>query len=281
MKNKTLILVVTAALFGLLCSPAPASARTDACYLRGYVKDSVTSQPIEGATIKATNIGLVTVTATSDADGYYTMTLDADYDSGTWYNVRVTKSRYAEYTTEVTLYGAIGDNPNERIQNVNMDPLPTPTVETWTNVQTDVFSVDDPEYPVYVMGDYYDPSTTYQVYIVLDTTWVNGMTIPARVPGTSTSITSSPWGTLGIPSPQRVWMVPLTPGAYDIVIDVNGNGVYDEGVDALDDNDVGSAGFIVTPSFVIPEAPFGVVGLMLTMLAAAVLTQRRGFALKL
>jgi hypothetical protein len=55
--------------------------------------------------------------------------------------------------------------------------------------------------------------------------------------------------------PTAVWSGPLTLGKYDVVVDVNGNGVYDEVVDALDDNDVEvTAGF-----FVIPEFLFGTI----------------------
>lgn len=46
------------------------------------------------------------------------------------------------------------------------------------------------------------------------------------------------------------WGQPLTLGKYDIIVDVNGNGVYDEGIDALDDNDTEiTAGIVVIPEF--------------------------------
>ena len=39
-------------------------------------------------------------------------------------------------------------------------------------------------------------------------------------------------------------------GQYDIVIDINNNGYYDEGVDALDNSDIEvTAGVIVIPEF--------------------------------
>lgn len=57
---------------------------------------------------------------------------------------------------------------------------------------------------------------------------------------------------------------PLIPGKYDIVVDVNGNGVYDDGVDALDDKDVQvTAGF-----FVIPEYLFGTILALIGCFAA-------------
>ena len=45
-----------------------------------------------------------------------------------------------------------------------------------------------------------------------------------------------------------MWSDPATVGKYDMVVDVNGNGLYDVGIDALDNNDVE-----VTAGFVIPE----------------------------
>ncbi len=48
--------------------------------------------------------------------------------------------------------------------------------------------------------------------------------------------------------PVVVWSDPSTVGLFDMIVDVNGNGLYDEGIDALDDNDVE-----VTAGFVVPE----------------------------
>jgi len=46
-----------------------------------------------------------------------------------------------------------------------------------------------------------------------------------------------------------IWINPQVVGKYDIVVDVNGNGVYDAEVDALDDNDVEVTAGIVIPEF--------------------------------
>jgi len=51
-----------------------------------------------------------------------------------------------------------------------------------------------------------------------------------------------------------------------MIVDVNGNGEYDEGIDALDDFDVGTAGFQV-----IPEYWFGTI-MGLTICFAAFVT---------
>ena len=138
------------------------------------------------------------------------------------------------------------------------------TVETYLEgAVADTFSTDD---PVDVYGDNYEPYTEYPFYVVPDTTWVDGMQIPDRVPGAETVVTSSPYGTLWAIGPIRAWTPPLTPGAYDIVVDVNGNGNYDEGIDALDDFDVETAGF-----FVIPEVAIGSIMALAAMLVALIL----------
>jgi len=80
------------------------------------------------------------------------------------------------------------------------------------------------------------------------------MDIPERVSGTETSVTTDENG--NIPAGTVAWNGPLTPGKYDIVIDVNGNGKYDEDIDALDDEDIGHACMNVTKPLGVPVANF-------------------------
>lgn len=122
-----------------------------------------------------------------------------------------------------------------------------PTVETTdeTGKRKNVF---DPTETVYISGKGYSPSTTYDLYIVEDTTWRDGMDIPDRVSGTKTSVTTDENGK--VPVSTMAWDGPLKPGRYDVVIDVNGNGKYDENIDALDDEDIEvTAGFFVIPEY--------------------------------
>jgi len=96
----------------------------------------------------------------------------------------------------------------------------------------------------------YSPSKTYNIYVVTDVGWTNGMDIPTCVPGTVQTVTSNPDGSIL----AKVW-TSANPGEYDIVIDFDGDGVYDEGIDPLDNNQVvDTAGF-----FVIPEYALGTV----------------------
>jgi parallel beta-helix repeat protein len=107
----------------------------------------------------------------------------------------------------------------------------------------DIFN---PSEAIYVTGKGYSPSTTYNVYIVNDVvSWVDGMDIPT--PFVASTASSDHEGDI---LPTAVWSPPLAPGKYDIVVDVNDNGKYDFGIDALDDNDlVLTAGFLVIPEY--------------------------------
>ncbi len=123
---------------------------------------------------------------------------------------------------------------------------------------------------MHVNGSGFLPNATYDFYVVSDVeTWTDGMLIPARESGTATMITSDTDGNV---LPVTVWSDPSTVGAYDIVVDVNGNGSYDEGIDTLDNDDVE-----VTAGFVIPEISslIALLALMLTAFAAFVIGKKR------
>ena len=141
--------------------------------------------------------------------------------------------------------------------------FPAPTIESCnaTGDKKDYFNLHE---DVYLNGSDFLPSTAYDLYIVNDVnTWNDNMSIPSRISGTATSILSDSNGTL---SPTAAWSDPSTLGEYDIIVDVNGNGFYDAGIDALDNNDVE-----VTAGFIIPEfTSFLILSLfmILTMLGA-------------
>jgi hypothetical protein len=109
----------------------------------------------------------------------------------------------------------------------------------------DSFKLED---VVYGVGSGYSPSGTYSLYIVNDVTnWIDGMDIP--VPVVVVKVYSDASGNL---APTVIWDRPITPGKYDIIVDVNGNGKYDFGIDALDDNDIViTAGFLVVPEYLL------------------------------
>lgn len=107
-------------------------------------------------------------------------------------------------------------------------------------VRKDSFNSDE---IVYVNGSGFLPSTTYDLYIVISRRWIDGITLSGRIQDTAETVSSDSSGDI---LPTVVWSPPLTTGKYDIVIDINRNGHYDEGIDALDDDDIDvTAGFFI------------------------------------
>jgi hypothetical protein len=134
---------------------------------------------------------------------------------------------------------------NQVLNYTDLSILPPHSIESCnsTGDKKDSFNLYE---DVHVNGSGFSPLTTYDFYIVNDTdTWINNTSIPARIAGTATSIVSDAYGKI---APTIVWSDPPTLGEYDMIVDVNGNGLYDEGIDALDNNDVVTAGFII-PEF--------------------------------
>lgn len=129
-----------------------------------------------------------------------------------------------------------------------------------TGTKKDTFDLID---DVYVMGGGYTPLTTLDLYMVNDTAWIDGMAIPPRVPGTATTVTSDASG--AIPT-TLLWNNPLFPMKYDIVIDVNCDGIYDENMDVLDDSDIK----VTAGLNVIPEVPLGILMTNAAMLTALI-----------
>ena len=105
---------------------------------------------------------------------------------------------------------------------------------------------------VYAIGSGYAATTTYDLYIVEDTTWPDGKDIPPRVADTEISVLTD--GSGNIAAGTLIWSS-CAEGKYDIVVDVNGNGDYDAGIDALDSNvEVGFEGIPEFSTIAIPVA---------------------------
>lgn len=151
-------------------------------------------------------------------------------------------------------------------QEIYFATIAQPTVKTlryWTGGDTYDFNefVKTPiDEDIRVSGIGFSSSTTYNIYVVNDVnTWTNLMPIPSRVQGTATTITTGSSGNIGpdIYGVAQLWNAPTITGGYDIVVDVNNNGRYDQGVDALYDNNVGTAGFVVLqPPQVLPAGDY-------------------------
>jgi hypothetical protein len=112
--------------------------------------------------------------------------------------------------------------------------------------QKDTFA---PSEDVYITGSGFQPGTL-DIYVVPHReTWKDGDTIPSRITGTATKVTTDASGNI---PPTPVWAHDLIPGKYDILIDVNSNGRYDKNADCLVSNDVNiNAGFFVVPEYVL------------------------------
>jgi hypothetical protein len=113
---------------------------------------------------------------------------------------------------------------------------------------TDVFNVGG---DVYAKGTGLTPGGSYFVYVVPDqVNWgaLNGQNIPAWQ--TQTAITADGSGNFK----ELVWS-DAQYGLYDLVLDINGNGKYDSGIDLVDSDDVGinvnTAGLLVVPEYAL------------------------------
>ncbi len=134
--------------------------------------------------------------------GKYQLVLDMDkYGSGVYSKI----PGYAE-----TVYDPLWTF------TVTGEPEPTPTIESSdsSGVKKDTFQ---PGESVSTIGSGYAASTNYNLYVVDDTAWSDGMAIPSRVAGTVTSVTTDSDGKIS-PHPTSIWASSVI-GEYDIVVD--------------------------------------------------------------
>jgi len=201
-------------------------------FFNGTVIDAETDIPIGEA-----RIIIDFATFLTDPAGNFELELEA-----TEYTVFVEANGYQSQERQIIIEP--GGNTEEIFLLQHIESA-MPLIESSNSVgdQKDFFDLGE---NVYVTGNGYEPSSTYNLYFVEDVEiWSEGMTIPPRVLGTATQISSNSEGVI---FPIVVWSNPQVVGKYDIVVDVNSNGVYDPEVDALDDGDVE-----VTAGMVIPE----------------------------
>jgi hypothetical protein len=111
----------------------------------------------------------------------------------------------------------------------------------------DVFQISD---SVYVSGDldYVDPGFDLfpdaNIYIMANRTWTGNETLIDLTPDGADQVIGSLGG--GAFFDELVWLQPLVAGYYDIIADVNEDGIYNSGLDILDGSGA-SAGFRVVP----------------------------------
>ena len=144
---------------------------------------------------------------------------------------------------------------NGNITSITIEKVKIESTDASGNIK-DTFAKSE---PVYLTGSGYIANTIYDVYIVEDTTWVDGMTIPSPVPGTITTIVADSDGKI---DPTLAWSSALI-GTYDVIVDEGGDGFYDACSDPLDDMDVNGAGFEAIPEFPTIALPvITILGLM-------------------
>jgi hypothetical protein len=95
-----------------------------------------------------------------------------------------------------------------------------------------------------ISGSGFAASTTYDVYVTNDVTWTDGLTIPARGNGSVSTVTTDAAGTF---TAYPVWPNAQA-GVSDIVIDMNGDGIYNVEVDAIDEDHTTRSQFVVIDS---------------------------------
>jgi hypothetical protein len=139
---------------------------------------------------------------------------------------------------------------------------------------------------VCVTGSDYQPNSSYNAYIFPDRNWSTQVSLASGFVAMAV-VTSDANGDIPL---SLVWPSAAA-GMYDIVVDYGhphpGNGVYDPpiggiAIDGLDDNDVGTAGFVVVVSPPSPSmedvpavSPWGLVALTLLIGGAGWLVLRR------
>jgi PKD repeat protein len=163
-----------------------------------------------------------------------------DSSSGTGVTPTHTYSALGTYTVTLTVTDEFGLTDSA---SATTDIVPVPTIESCDVVgyKKDTFNFND---LVYVRGDDFQAFESYDLYVVEDATWIDAMTIPDRVSGTPTSVSSLGEGII-LPTSLGY----LDVGKYDILVDFNGDGTFNEGIDVLDDSDVEvTASFSVTAS---------------------------------
>ncbi len=89
---------------------------------------------------------------------------------------------------------------------------------------------DDVDDNLYVKGSNFQPNTDVDIYVTENRRWLFGDIIGFYVVNGAEPATTNSIGKLKC---TKIWESPLVPGKYDIVVDANRDGTYNEG-DAVD-----------------------------------------------
>ena len=169
-----------------------------------------------------------------------------------------------DYFDIARVYFGVGDGFNDRWR----------LWEIWTTNENgerqNSFSVYE---SVYLSQRYHIAHDSQEIYIVPDRDWYDGDLL-TDLPRYGIHIIDTSLHV--IDASHLIWNsddLPLIPGAYDVVYDQNNNGIYDIEWDLVCGFRV--PGFIVTPSFMVPEYPIGTLSVLGASLLALILLQRK------
>ena len=169
-----------------------------------------------------------------------------------------------------------------KLPRVNAEVFPSIESCDSTGTPRDTFMLGE---DVYAKGSDYQPNTHYTIIVFddglcppnlpvdhpNDIVWTDGMPIPT---GPLVSVVVVATDALGnIPLTLVVSNVGPVFQCYDMVVDVNGDGIYHVGLDALDDNDTchnSLSGF-----FVVPEYTLGALLALVSCFAAFAVIKRK------
>jgi hypothetical protein len=170
-------------------------------------------------------------------DDFYAGTIDEVEVSTTARSVAWIKASYDQANGNLVVYGA--EEAYTTIKSCNS-----------VGTDKDTFTVGQ---TVYVYGSGYPQAKTYNLYIVNDVNdWSQVTNIPADVRGAPTTVQTDSSGQI-IPKPSTppaIW-TPTSVGQYDIIVDVNNDGKYNAGIDAVDGLDIGTTGLFVIPEYTL------------------------------
>ncbi len=208
---------------------------------------------------------LVSLVEDSDGDG---LTDEEEVQIGTDPNNPDTDGDGLTDGTEVNVEGTDPTNPDTDGDGIpdgeDLDPL-TP-IEVWsTDSLGNAKSTFLPDEEVYVKGRGFPENTQVTIYIIQD---IHSPT-PENAKA-SVNVTTDDYGNL---TNTLTWSPPLTVGTYDIWVDVNQNGQFDNG-DAWNTKSIGVFAFNVVPQ------PQIIISILLMLGALAAFYVKKGFHLK-
>jgi hypothetical protein len=161
-----------------------------------------------------------------------------------------------------------------------------------TNINfTDSYGYEEDFYcvygTIYLKGEGFEPDTTYSVVLVKEMTLVEGMDMPEPIADTTTTVTSDSEGIISVTVIWDQWdnaeTYYLPVGQYQIIIDFNDDGTYNEEIDLVDSMTIRyGAGFSrprEEPQFITPEFPGGTILAIFAFLAAVLLMRPHKIAL--